>query len=322
MATTSLRNSWLSRLLVLSGLAWVGWLLMNGAADLEPASLLKNWPWLVTSLALGALSVYHCAPVFHILLNANLKGPVPLSYSTKLFFFGQVARHLPGRFWGVLYQINETRSNMPALLLIKVNVDYTLFFLSFNLLAAVTVTVFRLYHPAMALVLLLGGLIVITAALHFDWFHVLLSHVQRFFPKPVRQRIQAYLDSHDHSYSTSNIAKLLLISSSSWFFYLAAWACFPFIYPALKETDVFVLCATYTIAWAIGFVSMIVPAGLGVREAAFVLLSTPLADTGELAFAAIFVRIWLLLIDLAIFAVTWLFITTTRGKPNAPPSRI
>ena len=46
---------------------------------------------------------------------------------------------------------------------------------------------------------------------------------------------------------------------------------------------------------------MITPAGLGIREFVFVFLAESLASPGNMAFLAVFARVWMMVIDLLLF---------------------
>ena len=52
------------------------------------------------------------------------------------------------------------------------------------------------------------------------------------------------------------------------------------------------LVAAYPIAYAIGFISLITPSGLGVREGAFYLLLAPIMGGGAITIVALAMRLW------------------------------
>ena len=84
---------------------------------------------------------------------------------------------------------------------------------------------------------------------------------------------------------------------SSWAVYLVAWQSLGRAFPNSAGNDMMLLCATYSIAWVVGFVSVFTPSGMGVREAVFLFL-TPADSLASLAFLAVIVRFWLLAIDI------------------------
>jgi uncharacterized membrane protein YbhN (UPF0104 family) len=67
------------------------------------------------------------------------------------------------------------------------------------------------------------------------------------------------------------------------------------------------LVASYAIAYAIGFISLLTPSGLGVREGAFYVLLAPLLGGGVVTISALAMRIWTTLGELAAAGVSILF---------------
>ncbi len=67
------------------------------------------------------------------------------------------------------------------------------------------------------------------------------------------------------------------------------------------------LVAAYAIAYAIGFVSLLTPSGLGVREGAFYLLLAPLLGGGFVTVIALAMRIWTTLGELLAAGVSLLY---------------
>ena len=96
----------------------------------------------------------------------------------------------------------------------------------------------------------------------------------------------------------------------SWLIYLGCWTGYSWAWPGLSPIDAVWLCAFYTLAWFAGYISLITPSGLGVRELVFIALAKdfpPDIITG----ITISGRIILLLVDL-IFGL--FFIKTLRGR--------
>ncbi|KPK67577.1 hypothetical protein AMJ87_13145 [candidate division WOR_3 bacterium SM23_60] len=71
-------------------------------------------------------------------------------------------------------------------------------------------------------------------------------------------------------------------------------------YP-LALTEFPVMVSIFAVAWVIGFISFITPAGLGVREGALSLLLTNHVPTGIGIIAALLSRIWLTIIEVLLF---------------------
>ena len=71
--------------------------------------------------------------------------------------------------------------------------------------------------------------------------------------------------------------------------------------PVLRDVNIWLLCASYSLAWVIGYLTMITPGGLGVREAGFFALAAPLMSLPELTFLAVFLRLWQILVETLMF---------------------
>ncbi|MGH9895711.1 MAG: hypothetical protein ACREA0_27755, partial [bacterium] len=74
------------------------------------------------------------------------------------------------------------------------------------------------------------------------------------------------------------------------------------IHPALPLT-----ISASSLAWAIGWLSLVAPAGLGAREGVLVLLLRGVVDSGPALLGAIVVRLELVIADLAAFVVSVVF---------------
>ena len=116
-------------------------------------------------------------------------------------------------------------------------------------------------------------------------------------PARIAQKVEGL--QRGDAYPWNNVLALLGLMCSSWTFYFLAWQALGRAFPDATGQDMLLLCATYTIAWVIGFLSLVTPSGLGAREAAFLLLS-PADNLAGLAVLALLVRFWLLLIDVVL----------------------
>ena len=310
-------SRWLSRVFVIIGFLWIGWLLWenSGAVFLQFSE--ESIFWITVSLVIGTISIFHNGPIFHILLNAHTDEPISFDYTSQLFFIGQMIRHMPGRFWGVVYQVNEAQDEIPSTVLVKVNIDYMMTFLVFNLLMSAAIIFYFMLHPLFAVLMLCIGIGLLSIALRFNWLHLLLKSAQKWLPQRFSSRLANYSVNFEAAYSWKRIGMLIMLLLSTWVFYLLAWNVFKLIYPSLNDINMYMLCAAYSVAWAVGFLTMITPAGLGVREAVFLFFSIPIASSTDTTFLAVFVRVWLLLIDLILFMIFWTIKFFTLGKQHA-----
>ena len=310
-------SKYFSSFFIIAGFLWIGWLLLNNAEEVVNQFTGNSLRWVVISLMIGTISLLHNGVIFHVLLNTHTKKKYSVTYTNQLFFIGQMIRHMPGRFWGVVYQVNETKKEIPPIVLVKVNIDYTLISMAFSLLLSAAIVFYFLIHPFIALICLLIGIGFLAIALHFNWLQYLMELCQSWLPRHIYERISPYLKEYVATYTWKRIAILMILLISTWFFYLIAWQTFKMIYPALSNVNLYMIVAAYSAAWAVGFFAMLTPAGLGVREVVFVFLSAPVALSGDTAFLAIFVRVWLLVIDVILFLIFWIAKLISSGRRYA-----
>ncbi len=104
--------------------------------------------------------------------------------------------------------------------------------------------------------------------------------------------------------------------------YVAVWAVYGFAQavmlqaiPGLGLPNILMLAGANVTAWLIGYVSIIAPTGLGVREVALVgLLPTLTAEVAS--FAAVLTRLWLIISELVFLGIVFL-IPHGRSNPQS-----
>ncbi len=312
--------SWLSRLLILLALLWVATLIYQEGSTIASQFRSANPIWLLISLLLGTISIFFNAPVYYLIINYYAPISVSFYYAIHLNFVSQMIRHVPGRFWGVVYQLNETREHIPAQTLLLVNVDYTLVYLAFNLLIPTAILLFALVGWGLTAVFLAVGLLLFGLGFRLNWPRRLLTLIQAWLPTKFRQRISPYLTYQTTPYPWTTIVLLAASLMLSWGFYLVAWLTFSRVFSGLQTANLPLLAASYALAWFVGFISFITPAGLGIRETTFVLVAQTVTSTAEAGFLAVFVRLWLLVIDIILFFVGIVIKFWHKRKAHVSPT--
>lgn len=287
----------LSSALVVAGLGWVAYLL--GSSVENPARFLParpGWLFLASVLAGGGMATN--IVVFHSFLRMQESRPTPAAFSARLYLVGQLLRYLPGRVWGIAYQIGASRGTFPASRVAFVNVALVVFYLLGNTLVSLAILAERSGVPLGTVLLCLG---------------VGLAGLFVFFPTAGRlvARIARWLAPEGSALPIafdrlrsggSRFAPVMLAFVSGWAAYLAGWTLLGRAYPEFSGVDFAALCAHYTLASAVGIASALTPSGLGVREAAFVLLAREWAPPEVGAFFALFARVWLTLLEVLLLA--------------------
>jgi uncharacterized membrane protein YbhN (UPF0104 family) len=96
--------------------------------------------------------------------------------------------------------------------------------------------------------------------------------------------------------SRLELLTVLALSIGDWLLWGAAFAALAFGIESYTPQEMVRLAphliAVYSIAYAIGFISLITPSGLGVREGAFYLLLAPVLGGGPITVVALAMRVW------------------------------
>lgn len=307
----------ISAAVVAAACAWIGWIAWESRESWADVLVGAHFTWLLVPTALNVAAMLFSAAVFQHQLADRAGCAVGYAYAARLLFVGAMVRHLPGRFWGVLYQANEARYTVGSVAVLGANLDYVLV----STFTAATV-------PLAVLVLLSWGWLAgaaaigMSAAFTYAWLRhgerAWLPALARWLP-PFRRlgsmgkllQPRAAPSRRDALLQTSRLG-------ASWALYLAAWSSLDRVFPQLEGHDLVWLCAVYTASWIVGFAAVLVPAGLGVREAVFLMLSPASVPASLLVWLAVFLRLWLLLIDLILFAV---FLPLRYSGGNQWPTR-
>jgi hypothetical protein len=148
----------------------------------------------------------------------------------------------------------------------------------------------RLGRPA-----LLGAVVVVAgAALAALFRRQLLALARRRFPG---------LDPAELTPSPATVALLVVGYAVYWAVTgLAFAALVASMYP-LAAADVPLVVAAYAAAYAAGFLALLTPAGLGVREGVLVVALAPVLPAGPALVVALLSRLWMMLVELAGAAV-------------------
>ncbi len=109
--------------------------------------------------------------------------------------------------------------------------------------------------------------------------------------------------------------KLYAVSCSGWVFHVAAWFFLLESWTFLRDLDYFAVCAFYSFSWLVGYLTMITPGGLGVREFVFFNAAGQSIEQNSLILVSAIARIWLIAVDAILFL---LFLVLGRAASSKP----
>ncbi|MFC6080863.1 lysylphosphatidylglycerol synthase domain-containing protein [Sphaerisporangium aureirubrum] len=222
-------------------------------------------------------------------LLADLGSPLALPDAAKVFFVGQLGKYIPGSLWPVLAQMELGKD-----LGVPRPRSAAAFFLTYPLYLATGITVAVVTLPGLA-----GG-----SVARFGWLLLLLPLlVAGLHPRVVNGLLGLGLRLLRRPPLERPLTRRGVLASAAWAF--AGWAAYgvhlALIVAGLGATGprAFGLSfGAFALAWCLGFVVVIAPAGAGVREVAMVAALAPVLDAGPAIAAALCSRLVVSLGDL------------------------
>lgn len=284
---------WLFMLLAMVALAWAIWLLWDAWPELRTNLPRLRLRWLLLTLVGNLLAGYLGFEAFRALFERMRPGSYGRTGLGHLYFTGQLMKHLPGRIWGVTYQ-STTGDRATLAEWVSVSAVYMVLTTGFALWVAGIVLGFMFGWAWGLLALAAGGFLYI-----FAWQARPLTALLVKLRKLPLRALARICDALQPFANVDPRFKMIVGCwfLASWLVYLLAWAGYGMAWPDLTAADGIWLCAIYTVAWFAGYVSLISPSGVGVRELVFVVLAhrfPPDAVAGMVVLG----RVMLLVVDL------------------------
>lgn len=304
MAEPTWRHKWRWFLapLAIAALVWTGWLLSDALPNLQHNLSKLNLGWFTFTVVGNIVSGYLAFEAFRFLFNHMQPGKYGRLELAHLYFTGQLMKHVPGRIWGVAYQSYIGRGTTMAEW-VSVNSVYMILISGFGFWVVSSSVAFSArWHWGAATVVIGAGVY------WFTWQRGLLEFLLSGARKVRLTPIQRLCDAMRPFVNVGGRLKVQFGAwmAASWLVYFLAWASFGMAWPGLSAAGGVQLCAFYTAAWMVGYLSLITPSGIGVRELTFVLLANQFPGDAVAAMAVLG-RVVLLLVDLVLGAIFIIF---------------
>jgi glycosyltransferase 2 family protein len=234
-----------------------------------------------------------------------------LAAGARIWFLANLARYVPGNVWSYVGAVElARREGVTRRTTLAVMALTQLLSVGVALLAGLPVLLAeraRLGRPA-----LLGAVVVAAGA-------ALAALFRRRLLDLARRRLPGF-DPAELTPSVSTVVLLVAGYAAYWAVTGVAFATLvASLYP-LAAADLPVVVAAYAAAYAAGFLALLTPAGLGVREGVLVVALAPVLPAGPALVVALISRLWMMLVELAGAAVAHLVTRNqvTRHEPAQP----
>lgn len=281
--------------LSITALLWVVYILYADLKDSKEILEEVNFNWIAFVFIFNCIANYVGFIAFSIIFNKVKSNTYSINFLGHLFFVAQIMKHLPGRVFGVAYQaVKGNHATLGEWIL--ANSAYMLLNTLFALLMAASVAAFLL-HDYLGFLAIILGIILYFSIWHKKTYKAISWTLELIF-KSKAKNINTVIESISSS-SLNFKVKLFIVFCLSWILYLVAWAGYGIAWPSLTAADGVFLCGIYTLAWFAGYISLISPSGIGVRELVFVYLAKDFPPDA-VAGMAILGRMVLLFVDIFI----------------------
>lgn len=208
----------------------------------------------------------------------------------RIWFLSNLARYVPGNVWSYVGAVElarregvARRTTLAVMALTQV--------LSVGVAVAAGLPVLLAERARLGRPALLGALVVAAVA-------ALAAVFRRQLLGLARRRMPGF-DPADLTPSAGTVALLAAGYAVYWAVTgLAFAALVASLYP-LAPADVPLVMAAYAAAYAAGFLALLTPAGLGVREGVLVVALAPVLPAGPALVVALLSRVWMMLVELA-----------------------
>lgn len=298
------KKAFFSAVLIASALAWIA-IVLRGNTDQLFKSLTFFEPLHVgVSIVPAIISIYIAAYIYFLILSRTARPMPSFRQSILHFIISQVVRHIPGKIWGVLYQVQATEKWIKAGYTVQANIEHYIL-LNLNSIA-IAASVFAYYRL---------GIMPATGVFFIFVFPIFLALKKSLFQQLaslVRLKSGGERPPIALSKSRDDIFIIGLLQMD-WFFYF--FTCALVLPSRFSIEDTVVVAACYAMAWLAGALATVLPGGIFVREASFVWLSGIFGFEPPDMFAfSIVARILFTLADVASAALIMILLYRNSGE--------
>jgi uncharacterized membrane protein YbhN (UPF0104 family) len=217
-------------------------------------------------------------------------GGTRLAAGARIWFLSNLARYVPGNVWSYVGAVELARRvgvARPTTLAVMALTQV----LSVGVAVAAGLPVLLAERARLGRPALLGAAVVAAgAALAVVFRRRLLGLARRRLPG---------FDPAGLTPSAGTVALLVAGYAAYWAVTGLAFAALVASLHPLAASDVPLVVAAYAAAYAAGFLALLTPAGLGVREGVLVVALAPVLPAGPALVVALLSRVWMMLVELA-----------------------
>jgi uncharacterized membrane protein YbhN (UPF0104 family) len=279
----------------------------------EAAAALRQLAWTSVAGATAAAIVgMACIMLSWRTLLVDLGSPIALRAAIRVLFIGQLGKYVPGAVWATAAQVELGREHaIPRARSATAAVVNMLVSLATGLLVAAIALPLSSGHAVRQYWWALALAPLALIGLYPPLTSFILDRVLRLAKRPPLER----------RISGAGMARAVAWSLLGWgFFSVHAWLLVTGV--TSKGLGVLPIAAgTYALAWAVGFILIPFPGGVGPRELVFIAALAPIMPRGSAIVVAVVSRLAMTAADLAWAAAAALGYRDGRRKHGDPPGQ-
>ncbi|MET8050273.1 MULTISPECIES: lysylphosphatidylglycerol synthase domain-containing protein [unclassified Streptosporangium] len=297
-----LRSSRLLRvLLALVAVGFLGYGLARNRDETVAAISQLSW-WSLAGSYLSVMAGIGLMVLAWRALLAGMGSPLPLGITARIFFIGQLGKYVPGSVWAYAAMIELGRDHRvpPRRMFGSITLSVLV-----SLGCALVVAAVTLRETMTQAWYLLALIPVIAVCLHPGVLTFGLNLAMRIArQEPLGQ---------GRLLSGRAVLTAVALTVAGWLTYGPHLLLPMADLGASGDSLYLVATGAYALAWATGILTVVVPAGIGVREGAMVLALAPVLDSPRALVAAVVSRVMFTLAD-----VSWAGIGFLWGRAFGP----
>lgn len=295
------RGATLRYLVFIVGVAFIVYLCWQSRAVI--AALIPNIDvgLFLLSIIIALLGTLVTSLFFHRLLH-KYHQDTELKLTIDMYFFGQLAKYIPGKVWSLVFQRLLSQGQISSSSIVLSNIDLTILQINNSVVVGA------------CLILALGhwyGYMVSVVLLGFVTCHYLSTSC-------FNERCVVFASRWIHRFAKLNIAcdpRISLLQSLSFYslFVIANVVSNVFLLISvfgLGLQQALFYTGLFALSWVVGVITMVSPAGMGVRELVFIFLAKltgQQVDDASLAAIATIARLWMIFQEISSAALLYAY---------------
>lgn len=278
----------ISSFLLIFGLLFIAILLFRSWKEIQHVLKETNPEFFVLSLLCAFSGNLILATFFRNSLR-KYGCEITACMTNKLFFYGQIAKYVPGKIWSIVFQKSFLEKVESTGAILFSNIDLLIVSITINATIALCLILFNISFFFVFLIYVIGVLVCLIVSKSRYMYTVarfILTKLKRLERNPPLRQ-----DTHSNTL-------IVLSYCATWFLYLTAWFLVLSASFGLSIREASVYIAFLGLSWIVGILAFFVPAGMGVREGVFIALARYAgidASLETLAAIAVITRLWLML---------------------------